>query len=117
MKNSGLPPLINVVILLKFCQLWFYKNKKKKKKVSAIKFASQSLPVNSVTQTYGHAVDEAVGSWLSTAAPQVRVRVEHVVFVVDKAALGQVFSQYFGCPCQSSFHQFLHPHNHLWLAQ
>jgi hypothetical protein len=25
-------------------------------------------------------------------------------FVVDKAALGQVFSEYFGFPCQSSFH-------------
>jgi hypothetical protein len=28
-----------------------------------------------------------------------------VGFVVDKAALGQVFSEYFGFPCQS-FHQF-----------
>jgi hypothetical protein len=26
-------------------------------------------------------------------------------FVVDKVALGQVFSKYFGFPCQSSFHQ------------
>jgi hypothetical protein len=38
------------------------------------------------------------------------------MFVVDKAALGQVFSEYFGFLCQS-FHQFLHPHNHPWLAQ
>jgi hypothetical protein len=29
-----------------------------------------------------------------------------VGFVVDKVTLGQVFSQYFGFPCQSSFHQF-----------
>jgi hypothetical protein len=29
-----------------------------------------------------------------------------VGFVVDKAALGQVFSEYFDFPCQSSFHQF-----------
>jgi hypothetical protein len=28
----------------------------------------------------------------------------HVGFVVDKVALGQVFSEYFGFPCQSSFH-------------
>jgi hypothetical protein len=41
---------------------------------------------------------------------------QHVGFVVDKAALGQVFSQYFGFPCQS-FHQFLHHHNHPGLAQ
>jgi hypothetical protein len=30
-----------------------------------------------------------------------------VGFVVDKVALGQVFSEYFGFPSQSSFHQFL----------
>jgi hypothetical protein len=28
-------------------------------------------------------------------------------FVVDKVALGQVFSEYFGFPCQSSFQQLL----------
>jgi hypothetical protein len=33
-------------------------------------------------------------------------------FVVDKVALGQVFSEYFGFPCQSAFHQILHHHNH-----
>jgi hypothetical protein len=27
--------------------------------------------------------------------------------VVDKVALGQVFSEYFGFPCQSLFHQLL----------
>jgi hypothetical protein len=37
----------------------------------------------------------------------------HVGFMVDKVALGQVFSEYFGFPCQSSFHQFLHNHHHL----
>jgi hypothetical protein len=42
---------------------------------------------------------------------------QHVGFVVDKAALGQVFSEYFGFPCKSSFHQFLHHHNHPGLAQ
>jgi hypothetical protein len=35
-----------------------------------------------------------------------------VGFVVDKVALGQVFSEYFGFPCQSSFHQILPHHNH-----
>jgi hypothetical protein len=33
-------------------------------------------------------------------------------FVVGKVAPGQVFSEYFGFPFQSSFHQILHPHNH-----
>jgi hypothetical protein len=31
-------------------------------------------------------------------------------FVVDKVALGQVSSEYFGFPCQFSFHQMLHTH-------
>jgi hypothetical protein len=61
----------------------------------------------------GHAIAQAVSRWLPTAAAQVHVRVEHVGFVVDKAALGQVFSEYFGFPCQPSFHQFLYHHNHL----
>jgi hypothetical protein len=41
---------------------------------------------------------------------------QHVGFVVDKAALGQVFSEYFGFPCQS-FHRFLHYNNHPGLTQ
>jgi hypothetical protein len=36
-----------------------------------------------------------------------------VGFVVDKVALGQVFSDYFGLPCQFSFHRQLHTHHHL----
>jgi hypothetical protein len=40
-----------------------------------------------------------------------------VGFVVDKAALGQLFSEYFGFPCQSSFRRFLHHHNHSGLTQ
>jgi hypothetical protein len=33
-----------------------------------------------------------------------------VGFVVDKMALEQLFSKYFGFPCQSLFHQMLHIH-------
>jgi hypothetical protein len=32
--------------------------------------------------------------------------------MVDKLALGQVFSGYFGFPFQSLFHQILDHHNH-----
>jgi hypothetical protein len=32
--------------------------------------------------------------------------------VVDKVALRQDFSEFFGFPCQSSFDQILHPHHH-----
>jgi hypothetical protein len=31
-----------------------------------------------------------------------------VGFVVDKVALGKVFSEYFSFPCQLQFHQLLH---------
>jgi hypothetical protein len=34
----------------------------------------------------------------------------HVGFVVDILALGQVFSEYFGFPCQFTFHRLLHNH-------
>jgi hypothetical protein len=34
-----------------------------------------------------------------------------VEFVADKVALGQVFSEYFGFPCQFSFHRLLHTHH------
>jgi hypothetical protein len=36
----------------------------------------------------------------------------HVGFVVDKVALGQVFSEYFRFPCQA-FYRLLHTHHHL----
>jgi hypothetical protein len=36
-----------------------------------------------------------------------------VGFVVDKVALGQVFFEYFGFPCQFSFHRLLDIHHHL----
>jgi hypothetical protein len=39
-----------------------------------------------------------------------------VGFVVDKVALGQAYSEYFGFPCQS-FHRFPHHHNNPGLAQ
>jgi hypothetical protein len=37
-------------------------------------------------------------------------------FVMGKAVLGKVFSEYFGFPCQSSFRQIFH-HTHPVLAQ
>jgi hypothetical protein len=37
----------------------------------------------------------------------------HVGFVVYKEALGMVFSENFGFPCQFSFHRLLHIHYHL----
>jgi hypothetical protein len=44
--------------------------------------------------------------------PGLDPRSGHVGFVVDKVVLGQGFSEYFGFPCQFSFHQLLHTHQH-----
>jgi hypothetical protein len=57
------------------------------------------------------AIDQAVIWWCLTAKARVRARSGHRGFVMDKVALGQVFSEYFGFPCQSSFHQILKTHN------
>jgi hypothetical protein len=35
----------------------------------------------------------------------------HVGFVVDKVAVGQFFSEYFGFPCQFYFHRVLHTYH------
>jgi hypothetical protein len=43
--------------------------------------------------------------------PGFEPRSGHVGFVVDKVALGQVFSEYFDFPCQCSFHRLLHTHH------
>jgi hypothetical protein len=66
-------------------------------------------------ERYDRAVAQAVRRWLPTSAALVRFRAA-CGFVVDKAALGQVFSEYFGFHCQS-FYQFLHHHIHPGLAQ
>jgi hypothetical protein len=44
--------------------------------------------------------------------PGFEPRSGHVEFVVDKVAPRQIFSEYFGFPCQFSFHRLLHIHHH-----
>jgi hypothetical protein len=45
--------------------------------------------------------------------PTRAARSGQVEFVMDKVALGQVFSEYFGFPCQSWFHKLFHSRPHL----
>jgi hypothetical protein len=77
-------------------------------------FASSNLRVSILP---GRAIDQVVSCWLPTAATWVRARVWQVGFMVEKVALEQVFSEYFGFPCQSLFQQILHHHNHLGQVQ
>jgi hypothetical protein len=61
----------------------------------------------------GRTLAEAVSCWHPTTVTRVRARVWQVGFIVGKVASWQVFSEYFGFPCQNrSFHQLLHPLNH-----
>jgi hypothetical protein len=54
----------------------------------------------------GRNIAQAVSCWLATAPSRIRARVWQVGSVVDKVVLRQVYSKYFGFPCQSSFHKF-----------
>jgi hypothetical protein len=50
----------------------------------------------------GRAIAQAASHWLLTAAAAGFIPwSSHVEFVVYKVALGQVFSEYLGFPCQS----------------
>jgi hypothetical protein len=61
-----------------------------------------------LTSIVGRAIAQAASRWLPTAAAGgSNPGLVMWDFVVDKVALGQVFSEYFGFPCHSSFHQLL----------
>jgi hypothetical protein len=70
---------------------------------------------NTKSITKGPAIAQAVSRWLPTAA--VRGSKPDLVMCDlwwDKVALGQVFSEYFGFPCnRRSLHQLLHNHPHV----
>jgi hypothetical protein len=71
-----------------------------------------SFEVRQGKRQLGSAIVQAVSRWLPTAAAWFKPESGQVVFVVNKMALGQLFSEYFCFPCQSSFHQIFHHHNH-----
>jgi hypothetical protein len=61
----------------------------------------------------GRAIAQAVSRRLPTAAARVQTRVWSCgILWGRKVALGQVFSENFGFPCQSAFHLLLHSHLH-----
>jgi hypothetical protein len=64
-----------------------------------------------VTEKIVRAIAQEVRRWLQTAEAGFETRSGHVGLVVDKVALGQLFPQYFGFPCQFSFHRLLHIHH------
>jgi hypothetical protein len=62
----------------------------------------------------GRAITQAIRRRLPTAATWIRAQVRsgHVGFMMDKVALGHVFSKYLDFPCQFSFHRLLHIHDY-----
>jgi hypothetical protein len=70
---------------------------------------------SNIDRSEGRAVAQAVSRWLPNAA--VRGSKPDVVMSDlwwDKVALGQVFSEFFGFPCnRRSLHQLLHNHPHV----
>jgi hypothetical protein len=65
--------------------------------------------VNNKKEIYGGKLVAGFPPW----RPRFDPRSFHVGFVVDKVTLGQVFSKYFGFPCQFSLHWLLHIYHHL----
>jgi hypothetical protein len=56
----------------------------------------------------GGAIAQAVSRWFTSRRPGFEPGSSQVGFVADKVALGKVFSEYFGFPSESSFHQILY---------
>jgi hypothetical protein len=62
---------------------------------------------------YGLAIAKLLVAGFPPRLPGFEPWTRHVGYVVDKVALGQVFSDYFDFPCQFLFHRMLHIHHHL----
>jgi hypothetical protein len=61
----------------------------------------------------GRDITQAVIAHFPQRRPGFEPRSGNVGFVVDKVALGQVFSEYFGFSRQFTFHRLLHTHHRL----
>jgi hypothetical protein len=77
--------------------------------------AFQDFPISTSTIFTKPKTNDSVSlRWLVAGfpprLPRFDPRLSHVGFVVDKVALGQVFSENVGFPCQFSFHQMFHTH-------
>jgi hypothetical protein len=84
-------------------------------KCSQTRLASRSTrKLHSDKGIDGRAIAQTVSRRLpNVAGGGFEPRSRHVGFVVDKVALGQVFLEYFGFPCQFSFQRLLRIHHHL----
>jgi hypothetical protein len=66
------------------------------------------LVIRRDSEVLGRAISQAVSRRFPPLRPGFELRSYRVGFVVDKMALGQVFSEYVGCPYQLSLHRLFH---------
>jgi hypothetical protein len=59
--------------------------------------------VRILSKNEGRALAQLLVAGFQPRQPRFEPRSVHVEFVVEKVALGQLFSEYFGFPCQFSF--------------
>jgi hypothetical protein len=76
-------------------------------------FWNISKRLQELTASHDRVITQTVSRRLPTAAARVRAHFRSCGICVDKVALGQVSSEYFGFSCQFSFHRLLHIHHHL----
>jgi hypothetical protein len=68
---------------------------------------------DNILEDRGRAIAQAVSRRLPTSAARVQTRVWSCgILWWTEVAVGQVFSENFGFPCQSTFHLLLHNHLH-----
>jgi hypothetical protein len=60
--------------------------------------------------SFGRAISQALIAGFPTQLSGFDYRLGHLGFMVNKIAVGQVLSKYFGFSCQFSFGQLLHTH-------
>jgi hypothetical protein len=72
------------------------------------------LPSMTYSSTQGRAIAQEVSGRLPTAAVRVRSQVRSCQICGGKSGTGACFvSEYFGSPCEFSFHRLLHTHHRL----
>jgi hypothetical protein len=104
-----LPSVIMITELSKKLKPWIGWKGQWKKKDRILKHPAQLNVTLSVTTV----VLRRLVAGFQPRLPRFEPRSGHMGFVVDEVALGQVFSEYFGFPCQLSLHRLFHIYYHL----
>jgi hypothetical protein len=117
-RNSDIRPNVHVFELrnasiVKFQNLKAFANMKRHfPNLTMVAYISWILPSSPNPLNQGRATAQSVSRRLPIAGACVRTHVKSCG-ILNKVALGQIFSEYFSFSCQFSFHRLLHTHHHL----